>query len=841
MVGKLVSHYRITGRLGEGGMGVVYEAVDEMLGRTVALKFPSGDAASPRQLAEEARAASQFNHPNVAQIYEFGETPESGPFIAMELVRGRTLHAMLAGGPLPPAEAVRIVRAVAQALEEAHRHQFLHLDIKPGNVAVDERGNVKVLDFGLAKLLPGARLEAGGDPRTRTLTGVIRGTPCYMSPEQARGQPLDARSDLFSLGAVMYECLTATRAFPAASMVGALIEVVSAQPEPPSAIVPSVPRRLDAIVRRLLAKNREERHASATELIADLDGDPAVTRPRARRRLRPRVAVGALVVLLIAAAVWWIPWNRFRTARPVERQVAVLPFENLTGQPQQAAFCDGLAEIVTGILSQPGVFSNAIWVLPSSDVRHYGVETVAGAGRMLHADLAIGGSVQRPPGAPAWLITVSVSETAHPHLLGSQSVQVEERDAANINAMLTSALVRLLDVRARPMAKPAQPNAADYSRFVAARGYLRQYDRGDNLSRAVKELEAIATSTPDYAPAQVALAEACYRMYIGTKKREWLAKADQAVRRGAEINENEPGIPLMMGRILRATGQAGAAIRELQAATARDPDDMPALLQLAGAYQDANRPADAEATYQQATRLRPSYFPAYTNLGILYMSQGKWQAAEEPFTLVTRLAPDFADGYTNLGYAEYYLGRWDEAVRLFSRSIELKPTAKAYSNRCGVKFYQKAIDDAVADCRKAVDMQPADPLFWGNLADALFERGNLEDAAQTYRRGLDEGDKLLAINPANPDLMATMAKYAIRTGQKQKALDLASRALSQGNSVDVLYNTGKAYGMAGDCARAGVLLQQAFDKGYPRQVARRDPDLDRLRAAPPACAVPPLN
>jgi tetratricopeptide (TPR) repeat protein len=277
---------------------------------------------------------------------------------------------------------------------------------------------------------------------------------------------------------------------------------------------------------------------------------------------------------------------------------------------------------------------------------------------------------------------------------------VEERDAANLDATLTAALVRLLDVRTPPTTVTAQPDAAAYSRFVAARGYLRQYDSGDNLARATRELEAVTTSTPGYAPAQVALAEAYYRMYSNTKQREWLAKADQAVRRGAEIDQNEPGIPLMLGRILRATGQPDAAIRELQAALARDPGNLPELMLLAGAYQDAKRPAEAEAAYQQAVRLRPSYFPAYTNLGILYMSQGKWVAAEEPLTLVTKLAPDFADGYTSLGSLEYYLDHWDAAARLFSQSIRLKPTATAYYNRCGIDFYQKALDAAVADCPK---------------------------------------------------------------------------------------------------------------------------------------------
>ena len=840
MIGSRVSHYRITGRLGEGGMGVVYEAEDEILGRLVALKFPSRDLTSSHQLAQEARAASRLNHPNVAQIYEYSDSVD-GAFIAMELVRGQTLRDLLQQGPLDPAEAVRIVLSVTAALEEAHGQDLMHLDIKPGNIAISERGVVKVLDFGLAKALPPEHLDLGdlaGDPRTQTMNVVCRGTPCYMSPEQARGEKLNARSDLFSLGAVLYECLTGRRAFPGNSAVSALLEVVSTNPPPPSSVTRSVPPELDAIVRRLLEKDASARYASAAELSDALRGVATVrTRPGWRRAALPMVAACIVLLAVIATVrIWRKPVPETPRAATV-RQLVVLPFDNAVPSVQ-AAFGDGITEVVTSML---GTLSDNLWVVPAGDVRRYGARTVADAGRTFHADLALSGSVRRDPNAGAWTVTFNLSSTSPPHLVATRAVRLEDIRPGGAEPALREALSALLQVR-RPSAsqEAPQPVLNGYPRFVAARGLLRQYDRGDNLKRAVAELEAITTAEPSYAPALVAYGEACFRTYSATKEAEWLARADQAVRRAAEINENEPGVHLMLGRLLRATGQYDAAIAELKLVLARDPADVASLLLLAGIYESTKRPADAEATYQQAIRLRPSYFPAHMNLGIYYMNQGKWKQAEEPLILVTKLAPDYADGFNALGSLEYYLDRLDEAKRLFTRSLEIKPTGSAYANLCGVEFDQRSMDAAAADCRKAVELQPASPISWGNLADVLVANGQAVEADATYRKALELGDKQLAINRTNADLLSSMAKFAAKTGQKRLAIDLARKALSQSSGVRVLYNAGKAHGLAGDCVRSSELLKQAFDNGYPRQEARRDPDLNRLRAAPLSCAVPPV-
>jgi tetratricopeptide (TPR) repeat protein/TolB-like protein len=611
------------------------------------------------------------------------------------------------------------------------------------------------------------------------------------------------------------------------------VEVVSANPPAPSTITRGVSPRLDEIVRRLLEKDRAVRYGSAAELAAELRKAGSAPAPaRWRRALLP--VTTACAVLIAGAVTLRTTWKSPSQPAPI-RQVVVLPFVN-EGPQTQAVFGDGVTEVVTGMVAN---LSDSVWAVPAIDVRRYGVQTPADAGRTFHADLAISGTVRREASA-AWTVTLRLSNTSPPRELNQRTVVVEDSRPGAAEPALRSALAALLQVQARRAATAPQPQLNSYSRFLAARGLLRQYDRGDNLKNAVAELQKITDAEPGYAPAQVALGEACFRMFGATREAEWLARADQAVRRAAEINENEPGIHVMLGRILRATGQTDAAIAELKTALARDPGDVVALSQLAGAYEAAKRQDEAEASYRQAIRLRPSYFPAYIDLGGLYMRQGKWQQAEEPLTLVTKLSPDYADGYSALGSLEYYLDHLDRAKSLLTRSIELKPSGPAYANRCGVEFDLRYMNAAAADCRKAVELQPANPLAWGNLADVLTESGQAVEAGTTYVKALEVGNKLLAINPVNADLLGVMSKFAAKTGRKQLALDLAGKALAQSSAVRVLYNAGKTYGLSGDCARSSQLLKQAFDNGYPRPEAKKDPDLDRLRAAPFSCAVPPI-
>src|SRR5688572_10531043 len=258
MLGETVSHYRITEQIGEGGMGVVYLADDTTLGRQVAMKFLTSTAADYRvRFLREARAVSVLTHPNIATVFDYGETAEGQPYIVMELIKGEPLSEKLRAGSLPLPEAARIVSSIAEALGEAHHQGVVHRDIKPSNVIITERGQVKVVDFGLVKQIDEESLETVENqpairPGTRTRSDVIVGTPLYLSPEQAMGKAVDRRSDLFSLGVVLYECITGQSAFAGGSVIEIGAQVIHVTPPEPSEINDQVPLELDRITMKAI-------------------------------------------------------------------------------------------------------------------------------------------------------------------------------------------------------------------------------------------------------------------------------------------------------------------------------------------------------------------------------------------------------------------------------------------------------------------------------------------------------------------------------------------------------------------------------------------------------------
>jgi tetratricopeptide (TPR) repeat protein len=276
LIGETISHYRIIEQLGEGGMGVVYLAEDLTLGRRVAIKFLSSTTKEYRaRFLREARAVSALTHPNIATVFDYGETEEGQPYIVMELIQGQPLNEKLREGSLPLPEAVRVVSLIAEALGEAHHHGVVHRDVKPSNVVITERGLVKVLDFGLVKQISEQPGMGGGSdqktlPSTRTRSDVIVGTPLYLSPEQATGKTVDGRSDLFALGVVLYECLTGQSAFAGGSLIEIGAQVIHVTPAVPSKINHRVPAELDRITMKAIEKKVENRYQTADELVADL-------------------------------------------------------------------------------------------------------------------------------------------------------------------------------------------------------------------------------------------------------------------------------------------------------------------------------------------------------------------------------------------------------------------------------------------------------------------------------------------------------------------------------------------------------------------------------------------
>ena len=361
MIGQSLAHYKILEKIGSGGMGDVYLAEDTKLGRKVALKvLPPEFAESEERQARfvrEAKAASAIDHPNVAQIFEIGEA-DGIHFIAMQFVEGQNLAARIKGGPLATVDIISIGLQVADALDAAHAKRIVHRDIKPANLVLTDRNQIKVLDFGLAK--PMATVEASpdseADTEAKTVAGMVMGTIHYMSPEQALGRDIDGRSDIFSLGVVLYELTTGRLPFSGGSPTETIERIANAQPDAIARFNYDVPEKLEHIIRRCLEKDPEDRYQTAKDLLIELNHlkrdfeSGAVVAPALRSSKRvpwPALTLGAIVLVALAGGFLLLPGDSERID-----SLAVLPFENGSGDPEAEYFSDGVTESIISSLSK---------------------------------------------------------------------------------------------------------------------------------------------------------------------------------------------------------------------------------------------------------------------------------------------------------------------------------------------------------------------------------------------------------------------------------------------------------------------------------------------------------
>jgi serine/threonine protein kinase len=358
MIGRSISHYVIQQKIGHGGMGEVYLARDTELDRTVALKILPAQTASDenrlRRFIQEAKSASALNHPGICVIHEIGRTEEKQPFIVMEYVDGKTIRSMISAHPIPLEETLQILIDIADALDEAHSKGIIHRDIKPENIMVTSRGQAKILDFGLAKI---AANEGDLQSQMATETGTIMGTFYYMSPEQASGQKVDHRSDIFSLGVLMYELSTGRLPFSGKTITEVLLQIVQAEPPDPLSINPALPVALKEIIRKCIAKKPEDRYESAKQLVSDLKrlqrnsasmSTIYSASPMSKKKMRnSALAVAAVILLFAAVLIAYV-----KHGKSAARSIAVLPFANQSHDPDKDYLSDGITESIINRLSQ---------------------------------------------------------------------------------------------------------------------------------------------------------------------------------------------------------------------------------------------------------------------------------------------------------------------------------------------------------------------------------------------------------------------------------------------------------------------------------------------------------
>jgi len=616
MIGRTLSHYRILEQIGAGGMGVVFRARDERLERDVALKvLPVGvisDAATRARFRREALALSRLNHPHIGVIHDF-DTADGTDFLVMEYVSGRTLAARIAEGPLPVLEAVRIAREIAEALEEAHERGTIHRDLKPENILLSQKGWVKVMDFGLAKLLDPVGVTTatvGGDD-------LGAGTLPYMAPEQLLGKGADPRTDLFALGAVLYEMLTGGRPFAERLPTALVNEILTREPRRPRAVRPEVPPRLEQIVMKALEKDPAQRYPSAQIFASDLRSSHVETASPASAAVK-------------------------ETGTGIE-SIAVLPLENMSGDPEQEYFADGMTEELIASLVQIG----ALRVISRTSVMRYkgARKPLPEIARELNVDAIVEGSVRRA--GDRVRITAQLIDAAKDRHLWAKSYERDLKDVLALQGEVAQAIAQEIQVKLTLHEQAKLRSArliapAAYEAFLKGRYHLSKRTEAD-LKRSITYFNQAIEEDPSYALTYVGVAEAYNLLgfYALSAPRDAFPKAKAAASRALEI---QPDL-----------GEAHNS------------------LAYAALYYDWDWAA-AESAFQRAIALKDGYSTAHLWYGNLKCVRGDHEGTLREFRRSVELDPLSSVANAAVAWARYYSRQLEESIPHFLKALELDPT-----------------------------------------------------------------------------------------------------------------------------------------------------------------------
>ena len=824
-------------------MGVVYRAHDEQLDRDVALKtlpqLGSLSEAARRQFRREALSLARITDSNVAMAFDFGH--DNGiDYLITEYVPGLTLNAKIAGRPLPEGEVLNLGRQLASGLEAAHREGVIHRDLKPGNIKVTPDGKLKILDFGLAYLL---QIEVGASvtaPLTSSYSDA--GTLPYMPPEQIKGVKPDARADVWSAGAVLYEMATGKHPFGELTGTQLIAAILEKEPVAPRALNPKISEGLERVILRALQKNPQERYQSAGDLRIDLAAlatgtTPIYPRPVNRRRWLGWAIAAALLMMLSGGGAWWL-WHGTKAALASARVMAVLPFESVGGDSSSNALGLGLTETVTTKLVQ-ATDGGHLQLVSTRDLVAQGIKTADQARREFGTDLVLEGSLQQA--GQRIRITCSLVD---PRTHVQYAAQEVTGDAGDIFALQDQLFEKVLEMLRRTALQAEPPrrqvtqataNSVAYDFYLRGRGYLEEYQNLDNLQNAIHQFEQAVAADKNYAPAYAAMGMAyTIGFQQNNQGREWLDKAKQQCERALAITPQLAEGHTCLGDVYYSTGHYQEAVQQLQSSLDLDHTSDETLRLLAAAYQRMGNTAAAEATFRKAVSLRPNYWGVYSAFGTFYFGQGRYSEAAEMFQKVTRLAPLNYRGYSNLGGTYIYLGQYQGAVDSLKTAINLRPTGAAWGNLGSAYFFQHSYAQAANSLEQSLKSDEQDWQNWGTLGDTLYQiPSRRTEATNAYRKAIELADKRLEVNPKDATTLACTADYYAIVGQEQKARERMARALTMaGNDPDVLFRAAIMYNHFGDTKQTLDFLNRAAQTGYSRIVIRDTPDFDHLQADP---------
>ncbi len=732
LISQSFSHYRVLSLIGAGGMGEVYLAEDTQLGRKVALKLLpkafTNDRERVRRFEQEARTTSSLNHPNIVMIFEVGQV-QGRHFIATEYIDGQTLRARLSGARLELREALEVSAQIASALEAAHEAGIVHRDIKPENIMLRRDGYVKILDFGLAKLTErqaaDAEAEAHQISMVNTSPGVVMGTANYMSPEQARGLPVDARTDVWSLGVVLYEVVAGQQPFNGATPTDVIISIAEREPVPLTKLAPEIPIQLERIVKKALAKDREERYQRAKDLLIDLKGlrhelaieaeverykqptqssGPAITAsnrqaitsrffPLGLTRNRILILTAFLGMLIITGLVFTLFFRQNSTPTPqIEiKSLAVLPLENLSGDPAQDYFADGLTDALIGDIAKIG----ELRVISRTSSMHFkgtkkSLPEIAGE---LKVDAVVEGTVQRS--GERVRIRVQLIHAATDRHLWAETYERDVRDVLGLQSQIAQTIAREVQIKTTPADEarltprpPVNPKAFDD--YLQGRYLYWNRRTEENLGKAIEYFQSALREDPAYAPAYAGLAD-CHTAlgsvaYGALPPMEAKRRAEEAAAKALEIDPALAEAHCVLGHVKHFNWDWAAAEREFKLAIEHNPSYAHAHSFYAGYLMSRGRVEESLAASNRARELDPFSLSISVHRGFLLGNARRYDEASEQLRRVIAMDPNHYQAYWFLGFIYAFNGQLDEAVAASEKAATLSGRAPGALGMLGLDY-----------------------------------------------------------------------------------------------------------------------------------------------------------
>jgi len=872
MIGETISHYRITEKLGAGGMGIVYKAQDLELERFVALKFLPHDLAlseaDRERFLREARSASALDHPNIGVIHGIDKTADGRLFIVMAYYEGQTLSQKLSAGPPPLRQAMGWACQIAAGLAAAHARNIVHRDIKPSNIIITKEDSARIVDFGLARVVA---------TPSATMSGGITGTLPYMSPEQILGETVDQRCDVWALSILLVQMVTGSHPFARESSTAMTFAILN---QPPAAI-DALPALLQPIALHGLSKDIAHRYPDAKEMLADIEAarsqltssslpleEPTLTRaehsaalkdvishastPRwqssaavaAANQPKSRVAsptfFAAVAAVVLAAGSFLFPSVRQRAANLLsgsggEKHVAVLPFDNIGNDPANEAIAEGLMDSLTSKLSNLDSAQQSLWVVPSSVVRSRKVSEPSAAGKDLGANLVVKGSIRRD--ARNVQLTVNLIDTKNLRQVGSAVLDDATGNLAGLQDEAVARLARLMKINVTAemlRATGGRASPAAYEQYLRALGLMQRYDKPGNLDQAILALNDAVRTDPQFALGYSSLGEAYRLKNQLSPDPSYVEQASAYLERSLQLDDRLPAVYVSLGRLHVSVQKFDLAQDEFQRALAIRPRDSEAIQGIAANYERTGRVADAEAEFKRAVALQPDNWDNINSLGRFYVRQNRLPDAIAQFRRVIELTPDNATAYSNLAGTYVNLGdpaMFGEAEKDLKKSIELAPSYAAYANLGNLYLEQKRFADSSVMTRKALELNDRDFLVWDNLRIAYQWLGDETNGRPVRKKTLNMLDDYIRDHSQDASAQSLLAKLYALDRQGDRALTRIDSALALAPSdINVLGDVAESYAVLGNRAKALEYVRKALAQGAKIDDLKDRPGLKELVA-----------